>query len=566
MIRALLPLLAGAVLGASAMFLARHVSPPSESPQPAAFDAADSSTAPVSPAAGARGPQAVDELEQLAGENPSAALDRLASLEGFARADAVAAVASELARTDPVGGLEAIAALRGGLATALRNEMLEQWALVDPAGLLAYLASIDSTRELMTLVGEFPRWTQTLGAVAPELVLESASSLPARARLELERLAMRALAESEPVRAAALTAATADRTLRDGFAISIGSLVGAHDPDFALEWLEGMEAPHWNAISNVIGGIADTDLARAVEIVLTTPWGERAQTIMLSGTGNLELSTAEAQPIAERIAAASDHPLAPTVMRYVIRAWAERDFDAALAWAVANESRLVSSGQSSPSTAGGFRLASRSWNLLGDLAGVARQRDLTTAMSYVAELPAERRGEWIQTVVGDEAMRNPEQALRLIEPYRGEPFFDAAFRDIVTRTAMMSSPAQAASMLDRAPAQTREQLASMVVERWAESDPGAARRWVETLPQGAQRDRGIAGILAGRAKAGVFDAALLSEFSDPVTMQRSLLSVVSAMGTTQPDVARRVIEEHISDPNMRATATSVLESAARRPR
>src|SRR5690606_37277839 len=133
--------------------------------------------------------------------------------------------------------------------------------------------------------------------------------------------------------------------LRDGFAISIGSLVGAHDPHFALEWLEGMEAPHWNAISNVIGGIADTDLERAVEIVLTTPWGERAQTITLSGSGNLELSTAEAQPIAERIAAASDHPLAPTVMRYVIRAWAERDFDAALAWAVANESRLVSSGR-----------------------------------------------------------------------------------------------------------------------------------------------------------------------------------------------------------------------------
>src|SRR5690606_22095171 len=146
---------------------------------------------------------------ELARESPPAALDWIASRDGLERADAIETVAREFALSDPVGGLEHIAQLRGSLATQLRDALLEQWALVDPAALWAYVASIESTRELITLCGERPRWVQTLAAVAPELALESAPSMSGRAGVDLQQLAIRELAKTEPARAAAIAAGTA---------------------------------------------------------------------------------------------------------------------------------------------------------------------------------------------------------------------------------------------------------------------------------------------------------------------------------------------------------------------
>src|SRR5690606_17302647 len=91
-----------------------------------------------------------------------------------------------------------------------------------------------------------------------------------------------------------------------------------------------------------------------------------------------------------------------------------------------------------------------------------------------------------------------------------------------------------------------------VAGAWAQSDPDAARNWVLSFPRGDMRDAAMTTYLAAAAAtSGSLDARVLSAYGSEAARQNGASRAIVAIGRADPDEARRLIDLHITDPDIR---------------
>lgn len=118
--------------------------------------------------------------------------------------------------------------------------------------------------------------------------------------------------------------------------------------------------------------------------------------------------------------------------------------------------------------------------------------------------------------------------------------------------------------LPRLPTKLRSPWISGVASAMAEQDLPGAQRWVLSLPSGPARDPGLGNVLQRAASTGSVEARLLDAFSSDAARERALASAMFQLGTSDPQLGRRLIEEYIGDPELRQVAEQELVMGERR--
>jgi len=178
------------------------------------------------------------------------------------------------------------------------------------------------------------------------------------------------------------------------------------------------------------------------------------------------------------------------------------------------------------------------------------------AIRVTQSLPAEERDGWIRAVASGYADSDPAAAKAWIERYRGQAIYDAGMMAIAQASARRDPASAAALLPSLADAAGRERLATTVAQQWSERDPRAARDWVATLPPGSLRDAALTGTVTMSDEFP--DTATLARFQSDQARQQAILGVVSRRAGESLDDARAMVERHIVDPALRARAEELL--------
>jgi hypothetical protein len=164
----------------------------------------------------------------------------------------------------------------------------------------------------------------------------------------------------------------------------------------------------------------------------------------------------------------------------VMKAWAEKDADAAIAWAQEKGSALPK-GQSNP------------W-MVGVINGIAQSQPALAA-SLTATLPYSReRGVALESVVNSFFRSNPDGSAAR-QWAEGLPETDPKFKQgalgRVAEAWAGKAPEKAAAWVDTLPEGMRGRALASVVGTWADTDPNAAGTWLGKFPAGTERNEAV---------------------------------------------------------------------------
>lgn len=493
-------------------------------------------------------------------------------------------IAVVMAAIDPVRGLEYA---NGRIPIPIQRQrymdrLLDNWAKLDPDGMFAYMEKADLTQ--MTVSASSFR---ALATTSPEKLLGLAEKFAPAQRVQAQRAALEVLTALDPVTAYNRVSTLPASTDRDNFINTVAQRYAAQSPDAAVAWVTTLEPRSSIAFNAVMAAVAQRNPLRVADAVIaeiTNPSANTAGMPTLAAllTPALQARSPDIALVADKLAG-HDDPRVRMQLRQLVTLWPQADPEGAMAWAMRNPASLTP--ESAPQIA--ERLASQN----PDLARQSLQR-----------LPAELRGPWIQGTAAGMAPGDLDGALAWLETFRNDPVYRAAV-DSALNAAASSDPEAVARQLERFP-ESRQRIAPMlamawaardpeaaanwltrsvdfsepqptgpqlssvagiIVSQWAARDAAAAERWVLSLPRGAARDEGLTGLLQRGASRGNVDARLLDQYSSPEAQGRGVLSTVSSLARSNPDLARQLIDRHITDPTQRTQAERVLETAGRLP-
>ncbi|HLF10183.1 MAG TPA: hypothetical protein VJA26_03125 [Gammaproteobacteria bacterium] len=474
------------------------------------------------------------------------------------------------------------AALREALAfsdRATRRTAAERvasiWASRAPAEVLAQVeliqdAELRSALQRMVL--------PQIASSDPARALAIAEDLPVEIRATVEQIALHSLAQRDPLAALSYAERLPLGQQRQQLMQSIAQSYSRTDPEAALAWARNLQPPQPELLAAVFGGLAQSQPIRALDLALAiqSP-SERLQAvqtiIMYGGSGNNE----QAMTMANKVVTLDDNA-GKDMLLLLISNWGMQNPQSATDWLLAN------SGQVAPQA---FQLVAQRFG----------QIDPSTAAAYVNRVPAEARGDWIRSVAQGYTQSDPQAALTWLNQFRGDPAYDPAAATVAQVMAQYD-PQAAARLLSSIDTATMEGrgAAMMVAQQWAQQDPAAAaawaldfpdaesrrgmmmgvaqqwairdapsaRDWTLSLPSGENRDTVLRGIVQVIAQnTGMLDQTLLNAFSTERERQQGTMSAIPAIALSNPEEARRLIDDHITDPVQRMQAERMLEAMGR---
>jgi hypothetical protein len=127
-----------------------------------------------------------------------------------------------------------------------------------------------------------------------------------------------------------------------------------------------------------------------------------------------------------------------------------------------------------------------------------------------------------------------------------------------------TNPALARQSLERLPAELRGPWVSGVANGLVETDAAGAEAWILGMPRGAERDGGVNALFQHSVSQGTPDTRLLEAFSSPEFRETAVAASMFTLGARDPDLGRRLIAEHIRDPQMREVAERQLQQGIER--
>jgi hypothetical protein len=520
----------------------------------------------------------IDVLGEKAESAPLAALQQALAMEDpVARNRAIGRVAASWAQQDPEAALAQIYAIQvADLRTVFHADVLRQWASLDPERVLAYLSGSDnaSAREVRVSSGAL----RAIAESAPERLLTFADRLPPEMRRMAQQVALQVLAQRDPVNALSYVDTLPQGQEREQVLQAIANGYARRDAESALAWARSLQPASPAVMNAVLGGIAEGDIDRALDLALAAPSAMEQQQAVQSIVMRYAMQGGErARAIADRLVRFDDTEVGRPALEMVVSMWSSRNAESALEWVLANSERVNRA------------VVSRVGQSLG-------AQDPAAAVRYTDRIPEELRGDWISMVAEGYARVNPEDALAWIARFQGQPGYEAGVAAIAQHSAQFDARS-AARLLDSLPGSVPASTgaAAAVANRWAHQDPNAAaqwalgvrglpartaavsgvaaewaardsvraRAWVMSLPSGTLRDSALGSMIASAARDGTLDEGLLDAFNADIARQQALLRASYALAQRDPEQTRALIGDYITDPTLRQQAEQALENAQR---
>jgi len=542
---------------------------------------------------------------RLASSNPNAALAALslveyAPLAQLAAAAILDALGKNLATIDLVA-----AALHAGSVEQFRADALTSITSLPPReALAAALRLRDANRRNAAAATIVARWAQdtprdamqeaervqdpALRSMLRSSVLRSwvdTSSLvaylngldDAGRRAALADGVLLRIAEADPERGAAFAQNLPPGPERSAALQQIAVSYARKDATAAFGWAQRLDPPQPEIVQQVISFVAASEPLRAFDLVgsLAEPARMRAYYMIIGGGYGRDQRQVE--QLAARVAALPDSQNKQALLTSLLTSWAQGpgNVKPALDWALAHSAGLPPEAFLQL----GYSLA---------------QSDPEAASAYLDRVPSAARGGWIGAIAFGYVRSDPQRALAFVERFRGDPAYDGAATALVQQLASIDPPAaarllasvttrpansfgteiqiarewaqrdpQAAATwaLDLPPTQ-RGMAMNMIGEAWSQSNPGAARSWALGLPPSDKRDFAL-GVALRAQGPGAPDAAILAAFSDDRQRQAALMTTIMMTATTDAPLARRLIDEQITEPQLRARAEEMIDNVTR---
>jgi hypothetical protein len=520
----------------------------------------------------------VDALASLAATNPAAALATIVARgQNSTLSLAVPRIAEAAVRRDPAAAMaEALSISDFDLQQNYARAVLDAWAELDPDGAFAWLERADGQD-----VPQFGAAFSTLASVDPGRMLDLVDTFPANIQRTARMTAFQSLAEQDLQSALLLYESMPPGQDKDSAVQAIAHAYGRQDPEAALAWARELSpSVSRTAMAMALQGLASQNVERAIDFVIAEidsvgqANGVTAATnlsLILSLTSSLDVDFGR---VADKLIEIQN-PLMPTLLSGAISNWSRNDSAAALDWTIANAERLDPRAVTS-------------------LAQQMSMQDATLATSTLDRLPPAQRGGWLEGIAAGLARNDVDAALNLVQRYRGQPGYDAAYANVAGAMAQFD-PVRAANMLSNAPEsqarlsaafnvarqwtsqdpvaaarwatefpdeQVRRQALTIVAQTWATQDAAAAKDWMLGLANGPARDEAIDSYLSATSAQGEFDPQLLGAYSSAEAAQRGAGRAIVQIGRNDPDAARQLLDTYITDETVRRQTEENLARSA----
>ena len=296
------------------------------------------------------------------------------------------------------------------------------------------------------------------------------------------------------------------------------------DPDRALAESEAYPDSRWREmlVSSIIQNIAHEDPRKALEFSERIGGGQRQ-------------TNAQRQVLAE---------------------WANDDPEAAVNWLINQDEdvarELLSQGASiireNPEAA--IRIlplldeeTSQRWRYQ-ITERLAASRSPEEAMAFADRYQGQEDYAKLQSaVVMGVAQRDPNRAMVLAAQLSDVGARDAAYAQIVGRTSG-GDPAGSVALLNLISTDSyREMAASSIASEWTQSDPVAARRWVDSLQPGRTRDAAVSGYIARLDRIGTAEEALIDSIGNREIREQAKINRVYRVMRSNPQRAREMLDD-----------------------
>lgn len=519
---------------------------------------------------------AMDALLARAESNPLGAFQEVVELDRVSlQSLMLSRLAGVLARQDPEGALALANSIDDrDMRRNFQLSVLNAWGETNPAGIFEFLETADPA--LLAISNTVFR---LIAPSDPDRLLAMLERFPPAARNNAMSAVMQSIAERDPVEAIAMLAAIPPGQERQTMLQAIAQAYGRANPDLALSWVRSLTPPSQNAMRAVLEGIAQTDVDRAIDLMIAEL--DQQGTGLLGGPASinsaLSLSMlmaskgADVARLADRLLGV-DNQQTRSMMPSIVSMWAQRDGEAALSWTLGNADRLDNS-------------------VLRGLSQWIANENVDLAMSSLDRLPADKRAGWIEGLAAQLVEHDVNQAIGFLESYRGQPGYDQAYGTVLGQIAR-NDPERAAGMLGNAPASSETMATIFAISReWAHRDPvaagrwaigsirdtglqasaiqniastfaqrdaEAAERWIFGLNSGTARDAAVNGYLGAAAQVGQFAPRLLEAYSSERAAQQGASNAIVQLGRSDPEEAQRLLALYITDPAVRAQAENRL--------
>ncbi len=534
-----------------------------------------------------------DRIVSLASAPPSAARDA-----------ELTALLETLAADDPQAAVELAAGL--GLDVEILSRAFRAWADREPDAALATLATWQppATRRAVALsvlpvLGFDLAGIERLAAIFPRNEAQNfrvdalaalaehdlAMALSATLALDTEQAQQMAqlriaevMARTDPVagleQAGLIELALLRRFYRDRLLDDWAKL----DPDSMLVWLESADLTELLLSVESFRALATHDPQRL--FVLADRFGPWQRMVVQRAAieGIAVLDPIEAYRRVRELPTNAD---TSSLITAVAVSYAEREPEAALAWASSLNPRsspavtavLRTLAIEDPTRVTDFVIAEildpRAANrgempqLINVLGQAMQSPEIVTIADRVAAHPDPRVRAQMETLLSRWPSADPETALSWVmrNPEHLSPTSAGNFGMIVAD----QNPELAQQALGRLPQDLRGQWIGGAARSWATHDFDAAERWVLAMPSGPDRDLGLAGLVQQGVRQQSIDGRLLGSFSTVEARTAALMANMRVLGSTNPELGRQLIEQHIADPQQRSLAQQQLEAGGRNP-
>lgn len=490
--------------------------------------------------------------------------------------------------------------------THTRSARLEALARDDPAAAVAYVLAIESPLHRRQAAAQLGRLLGYRGLQHAERW--SALFDPPVLERAFEDAAVRAAAEVEPERTLAHLLASDDAASASRL-FGAFTVVAAQDLDLAMLWFERLENPRQRhrAGSAIAAELARTDPLRALSwardsdrsvdmklyravlytLVETDPElafddamsidnrRQRMSSLLMVADA---LSEHDPGRAAQLVGAAGDADARNIMLQQVTMNWMQSDPEAALDWLMSSEVHrrhdLMTSAAHFVARAdvdAAIRLLPRLDKRIAPAwrqqiaANLAAQRSLSAAQGFIAQF--EGTSEYPQLVagvIGGLAQSDPAAAVRMLEQLPEAPG-DRMLTNIVFMQYAQRSPREAAeAAASLADENQRRSVVSQVLQNWAHSDVSAAERWADRHAAGADRDHAIAAVASSWDELTASRRRMLESIEDPQQRQSAVMNLVFRIARQDRDRAEQTLLDLSLPEDQRQQLLRMLEQMRQR--
>lgn len=501
---------------------------------------------------------------------PQAALRKTLSLQRRStQTSALEKVAKVWSERDPRAALGALSRIDDPeLQKAFEAKVLLSWSTFEPESAFEHIVGLEDTSRRRS--GLANRALRGIAQSDPLRALELAERLPGAGSRWGRHVAMRAWAVDDVSGALTYLENLPATRRRQELQSVVARTYGARDPEGAFAWARNLKPRSPSVLHAVVDGIARNDPGRAVDAVLSLDSEETQRNAMTMIAAQVSYS-GDPEALANRLTTLSDGKVKDQAVQTLTSNWAQADPESALMWLLGNADHA----------------GAHSFRQVAQQLGHA---DPEMAVRYTSKVPSAYRDAWIQHVAPGYAQIDSTAAFNWISQYQGEPAYEAGLAAMI-RHSSQEDPRGAARMLETivdsphsaAAASTiaaqwvrsepraastwaqelnqdeaRSSALAGVARQWGDSDPQAAQRWVLELTVDSDRDVALASLLPAIASKETPGASLLTAFSSDTARHQAIPQVVYQVARRDPQAARALIDEYVSDEQTRRQAEQML--------